>query len=65
MKKNGGLSKGEVELVLRNMGLRDEKEGRVSVKIQGGGKEQENAMNRKIRSHLECLGANEKMVWVI
>lgn len=62
MKKNGGLSKGEVELVLRNMGLRDEKEGRVSVKIQGGGKY---AMNRKIRSHLECLGANEKMVWVI
>lgn len=62
MKKNGGMSKGEVELVLRNMGLRDGKEGRVSVKIQGGGKY---AMNRKIRIHLECLGTNEKMVWVI
>lgn len=62
MKKNGGMSQGEVELVLRNMGLRDGEEGRVSVKIQGGGKY---AMNRKIRIHSECLGANEKMVWVI
>lgn len=58
MKKNGGMSKGEVELVLRHMGLRDGKEGRVSIKIQGRGKY---AMNRKI-VHLECLGAYEKMV---
>lgn len=52
------MSKGEVELVLRHMGLRDGKEGRVSIKIQGRGKY---AMNRKI-VHLECLGAYEKMV---
>lgn len=62
MKKNGGMSKGgELGLVLRHMGLKDGKEGRVGVKIRGGGKY---AMNRKT-IHLECLGANEKMVWFV